>query len=362
MRRRLLPTGYVYDVYMSFHATPDPTEIHPEDPRRIFKIYNRLAKNGILDECLRIKSRMATKREILLVHTASHYQSILDTAYLTKRSDYMALEKKYNSIYLNANSFESALYAAGCLIELVHAVCTDTLRNALAIIRPPGHHAEIDTPMGFCLFNNVAVATQDALERGCRRILILDWDVHFGNGTQAIFAGEDRVLYMSLHRYDDGHFYPHDVKADVDNVGLGAGRGTTVNIPWPCAGMTDADYMYAFRQVVMPIASEFDPELVIVSAGFDAAIHDPIGLCKVTPAGYGQMTHQLKTLANGKLVVALEGGYDLNSTTNSALACMQVLLGEAPQSIDRDLLPQEACIKTVKRVKQIQSAYWRSCI
>jgi histone deacetylase 6 len=175
----------------------------------------------------------------------------------------MALEKKYNSIYLNANSFESALYATGCLIELVQAVHNDIIRNAFAIIRPPGHHAEMDMPMGFCLFNNVAVATRNCLEKGCPRILILDWDVHFGNGTQAIFAEDERVLYMSLHRYDDGNFYPHDTKADMDNVGRGAGEGKTVNVPWPCTGMTDADYMYAFRQVVMPIACEFDPELVI---------------------------------------------------------------------------------------------------
>ncbi|KAI9483581.1 MAG: hypothetical protein EXX96DRAFT_451775, partial [Benjaminiella poitrasii] len=332
-KRRLLKTGFVYDTAMSYHATPDPMEIHPEDPRRIFKIFNILERNGLLNECKRIKSRRALKEEILLVHNIIHYRN---------RADYIAMENNYDSIYLNSNSFESALYAVGSLIELLGAVITNQIRNAMAIIRPPGHHAESDVPMGFCLFNNVAIATRACMKNfGVKKTLIVDWDIHFGNGTQSIFSEDPNVLYISLHRFEDGSFYPSDMKGSASYTGYGKGIGKTVNIPWPCAGMTDADYVYAFREIIVPIAMEFNPDVVIVSAGFDAALNDPIGKCNVTPAGYGHMTHMLKSIANGKLVIALEGGYDLNAIAVSALACMNVLLGDAPDPLQSDLYPKK---------------------
>ncbi|KAK4509410.1 uncharacterized protein ATC70_007761 [Mucor velutinosus] len=360
--RRLLKTGFVYDTAMSYHATPDDTEIHPEDPRRIFKIFNIMERHGLLTECKRIKSRRATKDEILLVHNITHYRTLRNTSDLKTRAEYMNMEKDYDSIYLNSNSFESGLYAVGSLCNLVEAVARNEIKNAFAIIRPPGHHAESDVPMGFCLFNNVAIATRYCMKKlNVKKTLIIDWDIHFGNGTQSIFSDDPNVLYISLHRYEDGSFYPSDLKGCASYTGHNKGVGKTVNIPWPCAGMTDADYIYAFREIVIPIAMEFDPDIVIVSAGFDAAINDPIGKCKVTPAGYGQMTHLLKSVANGKLAIALEGGYDLNSIAISALACMNVLLGEAPEPIRPDLFPQKACIQTVETVKQYQRHHWK-CI
>ncbi|KAG2196385.1 hypothetical protein INT47_012889 [Mucor saturninus] len=357
--RRHLKTGFVYDTAMSYHATPNPMEIHPEDPRRIFKIFNILEQNGLLGECERINSRRATKEEILLVHNIIHYRTLRQSADYKSRADYMAMENDYDSIYLNSNSFESALYAVGSLINLMEAVISDQVRNAFAIIRPPGHHAEQDMPMGFCLFNNVAIATRDSMKRlGVKKTLIVDWDVHFGNGTQVIFSEDPNVLYVSLHRFEDGAFYPSDHKGSAEYTGHGKGEGKTLNIPWPCAGMTDADYLYAFRQVIMPIAMEFGPDVVVVSAGFDAAINDPIGKCNVTPAGYGQMTHMLQSIAHGKLVIALEGGYDLNSIAVSALACMNVLLGDAPEPIDSTLIPKQECIDTIEKVKAVQKNYW----
>lgn len=357
--RRHLKTGFVYDTAMSYHATPNPMEIHPEDPRRIFKIFNILDKHGLLRECERINSRRATKQEILLAHNIIHYRKMRETAALKSRSDYMAMENDYDSIYLNSNSFESGLYAVGSLIELMEAVILDKVKNAFAIIRPPGHHAEADMAMGFCLFNNVAIATRDAMKRlKVKKTLIVDWDVHFGNGTQEIFSEDPDVLYVSLHRYEDGSFYPSDNKGRAEYTGHGAGVGKTVNIPWSCAGMTDADYLYAFREVIIPIAMEFAPDVVVVSAGFDAAINDPIGKCNVTPAGYGHMTHMLKSIAHGKLVIALEGGYDLNSIAVSALACMNVLLGESPEPIASELLPKQECIDTINNVKNVQQEHW----
>ncbi|KAI8641223.1 hypothetical protein BD408DRAFT_418598 [Parasitella parasitica] len=358
--RRSLKTGFVYDTAMSYHATPDDTEIHPEDPRRIFKIFNIIERRGLLSECKRIKSRRATKEEILLVHNINHYRTLRNTSDLKSRADYMNMEKDYDSIYLNSNSFESGLYAVGSLCNLIEAVVRDEIKNAFAIIRPPGHHAESDVPMGFCLFNNVAIATRYCMKRlNVKKTLIVDWDIHFGNGTQNIFSDDPNVLYISLHRFEDGSFYPSDLKGCASYTGHDKGLGKTVNIPWPCAGMTDADYIYAFHEIVIPIAMEFNPEIVIVSAGFDAAINDPIGKCKVTPAGYGQMTHLLKGVANGKLAIALEGGYDLNSIAISALACMNVLLGEAPEPIQSTLFPQKQCVQTIETVKEIQRHHWK---
>ncbi|KAG1293226.1 hypothetical protein G6F66_006280 [Rhizopus arrhizus] len=347
-KRRLLKTGFVYDTAMSYHATPDPIDIHPEDPRRIFMIYTTLEKHGLLAECKRIKSRKATKEEITAIHKYS------------KRSQYIELEHIYDSIYLNASSFESGLYAAGSLIALLEALVKDEIRNAFAIIRPPGHHAEYNSPMGFCLFNNVAIAVNHCMKNlAVKKTLIVDWDIHFGNGTQNIFSENPNVLYISLHRYEGKMFYPADRKGAAEYTGHGKGEGTTVNIPWPCGGMTDADYFYAFKEVVIPIAMEFGPDLLVVSAGFDAAIGDPIGQCKVTPAGYAHMTHMLKSINNGKLAIALEGGYNLNSIALSALGCMNVLLGDSPPAIENALVPKQECIDTIKLVKKVQQKYWR---
>ncbi|KAG1136424.1 hypothetical protein G6F37_009766 [Rhizopus arrhizus] len=227
-KRRLLMTGFVYDTVMSYHATPDPIEIHPEDPRRIYKIFSILEKHGLLAECVRIKSRRATREEITAIHSIIHYRKMRETTKFNKRSQYIDLEHIYDSIYLNSSSFESALYAAGSLIALLEALVKDEIRNAFAIIRPPGHHAEHDAPMGFCLFNNVAIATHYCMNKlGVKKTLIVDWDVHFGNGTQNIFSDNPNVLYISLHRYEDRTFYPADRKGSAEYTGHGKGRGTT---------------------------------------------------------------------------------------------------------------------------------------
>ncbi|KAJ1493209.1 hypothetical protein T484DRAFT_1610676 [Baffinella frigidus] len=180
--------------------------------------------------------------------------------------------------------------------------------------------------MGFCFFNYVAAAAAVAKsEFGLKRVLILDWDVHHGNGTEKMFINDPSVLYISLHRYDDGSFYPGTGPAE--EVGVREGAGYNVNIPWPHSGMGDAEYLLAFERVVMPIARSYNPELVLVSAGFDAAHGDPLGGCNVTPYGYGQMTNMLRGLAGGRMVVALEGGYNLRSISRSMEAVVRVLLG-----------------------------------
>lgn len=175
-------------------------------------------------------------------------------------------EKMFDSIYFNKLTYISALLSAGGAIDTSLAVVNGTVRNAFAVIRPPGHHAECDKPMGFCIFDNVSVAAkvcQQKYPETCRKILIVDWDVHHGNGIQEAFESDPNVLYISLHVHENGNFYPTGPAGDHLHCGLGAGLGKNINIPWPTKGMGDADYLFAFQNVVMPVGYEFDPDLVM---------------------------------------------------------------------------------------------------
>ncbi|KIJ61334.1 hypothetical protein HYDPIDRAFT_96746 [Hydnomerulius pinastri MD-312] len=264
------------------------------------------------------------------------------------------------SLYVMNGTTRAAKLSCGGVIEACLKVAQGHLKKTIAIVRPPGHHAEPDEHMGFCFFNNVAVAAKVVqMSTPLKRILILDWDVHHGNGTQRAFNDDPSVLYISIHRYERGQFYPCGPFGGLESCGEGPGLGYSVNIPWPTHGMTDADYIHAFQQIVMPIALEFAPELVIISAGFDAADGDDLGECHVTPTGYAHMTHMLASLAGGKLVVALEGGYNLDSISSSALAVARVLLGDAPPELP-PMVASEAGTETVWQVALEQSKYWKN--
>jgi len=275
------------------------------------------------------------------------------------------------SVYYHNMSWLSASLSAGGAIEATRAVVAGQLRNAFALIRPPGHHAEPPGPhidqrecSGFCFFNNVPIAAKVAqaeFPSACRKILILDWDVHHGNGIQRTFYDDPNVLYISLHVYNlDSKtlFYPGTEYGDHLKCGSGLGEGRNVNIPWIRPGMGDADYMLAFQQIVMPIAIEFDPDLVMISAGFDAAEGDQLGKCHVTPAGFAHMTHMLMQLAEGKVVACLEGGYNLRSIAKSALAMTRTLMGEPPERMGH-LTPTAAGVSTVLRVVRTQAQFWK---
>lgn len=269
-------------------------------------------------------------------------------------------ERDFDSIYLNTTTFACALLSAGGAIETCRKVVSERMKNAIAIIRPPGHHAESSRPMGFCIFDNVSIATrvcQKDFPDSCRKVFILDWDVHHGNGIQQAFYRDPNVLYISLHVHEGGNFYPSGPYGDQFHCGAGEGLGMNINIPWPTKGMGDADYMFAFQHVVMPIAHEFDPDLVIIAAGFDAAAGDQLGGCFVSPACYAHMTHMLKSLAQGKLVVCLEGGYNLQSISKSALAVTRTLVGEIPGRME-DRKATAAGIETVQQVAMYQSRFW----
>lgn len=374
----LLKTGLVYDVRMRYHAKIytsyfEYIDPHPEDPRRIYRIYKILAENGLIIDptlcgsneignyMLKIPIREATKEEILAVHSEEHLKFIESTQNMNKE-ELLKETEKGDSVYFNNDSLLSAKLSCGGAIEACKSVVEGKVKNALAIVRPPGHHAEPDAPGGFCLFSNVAVAANAILKsypESVRRIIIFDWDIHHGNGTQKVFYNDPRVLYISLHRYEQGKYYPGTPAGGADQVGEGLGEGLNVNIPWPVGGVGDADYVYAFRKVVMPICYEFQPDLVIISSGFDAADGDVIGGCHVTPAGYGQMTHMLKSLAKGNLCVVLEGGYNLDAIAKSALGVAKVLIGEPPEELKK-IQPKTETIEVIDDVIKIQSKYWKS--
>lgn len=372
-----LKTGLVYDVRMRYHAKIftsyfEYIDPHPEDPRRIYRIYKRLAESGLIQDTLllgsddigplmlKIPVREATADEILEVHTQEHLLFIASTEAMS-RDRLLEETEKGDSIYVNNDSYLLAKLLCGGSIEACRAVIEGKVKNALAIVRPPGHHSEPDSPGGFCLFSNVAVAAKNMLKlypESVRRIVIVDWDIHHGNGTQKAFYDDPRVLYISLHRFENGKFYPGTKYGDADKVGADAGTGYSVNVPWQEAGVGDADYVYAFQKIVIPIISEFDPDLVIVSAGFDAADGDIIGQCHVTPAGYGLLTHMLKGLARGKLSVILEGGYNIESISRSALGVAKVLVGEPPEHVVLGQ-PRLDTLETVAQVTRIQAKYWK---
>mmetsp|Transcript_6124 Transcript_6124/g.25658 ORF Transcript_6124/g.25658 Transcript_6124/m.25658 type:complete len:299 (-) Transcript_6124:558-1454(-) len=270
------------------------------------------------------------------------------------------LAHRQDSIYLNEHSVDCALLAAGCSLEAVAAVVNGTAEAAAAIIRPPGHHATCCGMMGFCLYNNVAVAVIDALNKGVKRILIVDWDVHHGNGTQQIFEKDPRVLFISIHRYDSGLFYPTGSAGAPESVGAGAGLGYTVNIGWDGAGAGDSEYIAAMQFIVLPIANEFSPELIVISAGFDSARGDPLGGCKVTPAGYAKLVRSLRELQS-KMVLCLEGGYNCKSVALSVVACVAALFEKTTSTPpDKDVShgPSASALEMLARTAKSIARFW----
>uniref|UniRef100_A0A3Q0STS4 Histone deacetylase n=1 Tax=Amphilophus citrinellus TaxID=61819 RepID=A0A3Q0STS4_AMPCI len=266
-----------------------------------------------------------------------------------------------DTVWNEMHSSAAVRMAVGSVIELAFRVAAGELKNGFAVVRPPGHHAEESTAMGFCFFNSVAITAKLLQQKlGVGKILIVDWDIHHGNGTQQAFYSDPNVLYISLHRYDDGNFFPGS--GAPEEVGSGAGVGFNVNIAWTGGvdpPMGDVEYLTAFRAVVMPIAQQFSPDVVLVSAGFDAVEghQSPLGGYNVSAKCFGQLTQLLMGLAGGRVVMALEGGHDLTAICDASESCVSALLG--------DPWPQEkpcpkACA-SLERVIEIQSKHW-SCL
>lgn len=368
-------TGLVYDTIMLKHHCQcgGSYPLHPENSGRLQSIWARLQETGVANLCEKIRPRKATIAELQTVHSEQHTLLFGGGASSRGSSTLRCFTKlpcggigvDADTIWNETHTSNAARMAAGCVIELAFKVASGDLKNGFAIVRPPGHHAEAHQAMGFCYFNSVAIAAKLLCTKlAVERVMIFDWDIHHGNGTQQMFYDNDHVLYMSMHRYDDGNFFPGTGKAE--ECGAGIGMGTNVNIPFnggvdPAYG--DKEYLAAFRSIVLPIAKEYNPDIILVSAGFDAAEgHSPqVGGYNVSAACFAYMTKQLMELANGKLVLALEGGYHLQSLCDSAENCIRALQGASFMELSEDAKlskPHDKAIKCIEHVVSIQGKYW----
>lgn len=297
------------------------TGAHVEHAGRLRAIEHQLALEGLLDGRPDVPFGPASLTAVTRVHTAAYVDQLADIA---GRGG----GQLDQDTIVSPASFDVAMLGAGAAIALVDAALSGTVRRGISLSRPPGHHATPDRGMGFCLINNVAVAAAHALAQGVPRVMILDWDVHHGNGTQDAFHGEDRVLFSSIHQWP---LYPMSGRAS--ERGAGRGLGYTLNLPQP-PGRTDADYERLVDDIVAPAARAYQPDLILLSAGFDAHGADPLGGMDLTAAGFGRLSERVIALANdlceGRLVAVLEGGYDPPSTAASVVAMVRAFDGATP--------------------------------
>lgn len=298
----------------------DPGFDHPESPQRLKVIYEVLDKKEVNNCFVFPDFEPASHKVIELNHGSNLINRVAETA--GKMFDALDPDTK-----TSPDSYAAATLAVGALIKGVDLLVEGAVDNGFAFVRPPGHHAEKDRCMGFCLFNNVAVAAKYAISHyGMKRIMIVDWDLHHGNGTQNSFYDSDKVLYVSTHQYP---YYPGT--GAVAETGKGKGKGYTVNIPLP-GHQGDMDYATIFDDIIVPLGKQYKPELILVSCGFDIHKNDPLGSMEVTAAGFSYITRAMVQLAEavceGRLLITLEGGYDLNGQRDGAMAVLSELLGE----------------------------------
>jgi acetoin utilization deacetylase AcuC-like enzyme len=337
-------TGIVTDQSFLAHDTGSG---HPERADRLRAIGRWLDANPASGR-LHLEARDATVQELVRVHAPQHVEAVEISAHFPR----YAFDADTPA---SPGSFAAARRAAGGVLTLVDEVMAGGIDNGFAFVRPPGHHAERDRAMGFCLFNNVAVAAAHLREaHGLERVLVVDWDVHHGNGTQHAFYGDPRVLFVSSHQYP---FYPGTGAAR--EVGAGEGEGFTLNLPFP-AGYGDAQYVQAFVDVVEPVARRFQPQFMLVSAGFDAHRRDPLAGMDVTEEGFARLARLLLQVARdvceNRFVAVLEGGYDLEALTRSVAAVLREMSG-ATLNDAVTLPPGERA--DVRLPLEIARHYWR---
>jgi len=327
------------------HQTPPG---HPEGPERA-EVMEAVARRWRNRGGEVVAPRQATHEQLARVHDADYLRRISETA-----GRAVALDQ---DTYTSPESHEIALLAAGAAIDAIERAMRGSHQTALALVRPPGHHAECDRAMGFCLYNNVAVAAAHARAIGAGRVAIVDFDVHHGNGTQHRFEEDPAVMYVSIHQWP---YYPGTGASD--ETGVGQGKGFTVNLPLE-AGAADADYRLLFEEVVVPVLRQFKPDVLLVSAGFDAHERDPLASMRLTTASFGAMTLELRRVAeeccNGRMALVTEGGYDLRALAASLDDLVEVLASpiSEPQWPKSDVAPDRgrACADTAK---QALAPFW----
>ncbi|KAK7884799.1 hypothetical protein WMY93_027922 [Mugilogobius chulae] len=337
-------TGLVYDPHMLKHqCTCGDNSNHPEHAGRIQSIWSRLQERGLKGQCETIRGEKLHWRSCSLLKLDNRKLAGILSQRMFVMLPCGGVGVDNDTIWNEAHTSTASRMAAGSVVELAFRVAKGELKNGFAVVRPPGHHADPSNPMGFCYFNSVAIAAKQLQHKlSVSKILIVDWDVHHGNGTQEVFYCDPNVLYISLHRYDDGNFFPGS--GSPAEVGSGAGKGFNVNVAFTGGldpPMGDAEYLAAFRTVGNP---------------------DPLGGYKVSAKCFGFLTRQLMTLAGGRLVLALEGGHDLTAICDASEACVGALLG-LQESLSEEVLmqkPNANAVRSLQTVIQIQSQYWQS--
>uniref|UniRef100_A0A671YXW8 Histone deacetylase 10 n=1 Tax=Sparus aurata TaxID=8175 RepID=A0A671YXW8_SPAAU len=320
-------TALIYDEEMTNYKLlwVDPA-CKIEVPERLTVSHEALVKSGLADRCVSIPVREATEADILLVHSEDYLEAVKKTPFMTLE-DLKEFTLQYGDVYFHPNIYHCAKLAAGAALQLVDSVMTGKVRNGMALVR----------------------------------VLIVDWDVHHGQGVQYSFEDDPSVLYFSWHRYEHQKFWPNLKESDYDSVGKGKGAGFNVNVPWNKVGMKNSDYLSVFCHVLLPVAYEFCPDLVLVCAGFDSAIGDPEGEMCASPDIFAHLTHLLMNLAGGKLCAVLEGGYNLTSLPQSVCQTVQTLLGDpAPLPVNLDG-PCQSALESLHCVRSAHRLYW-SCL
>jgi len=330
---------------------------HVESPDRLRVIYEQLDKSPLNEIFLYPDFDPAPVEVLELNHSKDHIMRVAGTA-----------DQAFNSLdpdtQTSAKSFDAACLAAGAVIAGMEMIMRGEADNGFALVRPPGHHAEVNRAMGFCLFNNVAVGARYGLEKlGLERIAIIDWDLHHGNGTQNSFYRSKEVLYLSTHAYP---YYPGS--GGPGEVGAGDGEGYTVNVPLS-GGHDDRAFAKIFQEIILPVIRDYHPDFIIISAGFDTYFADPLGTMAVTEQGYACMTKQVVDLAaevcQGRLLVALEGGYNLRGLRDGVLGVLAELSGNptCPGKIDESalqaIMESDREVPVIEQVRNIAKRYWK---
>ena len=342
-----MTTAYCYDEIYLEHDLPG----HPENRARLERVMTALADEGLLARMTPVAPQPVDLELLARVHQQPYISALKH--YAERGGGHIDADT-----YVAPRSYDVAVLAAGGAAELVHAVLAGRARNGIALVRPPGHHATRARGMGFCLFNNVAVAALAALtEAGLARVLIVDWDVHHGNGTQDIFYDSPQVLFFSTHQ---SPYYPGS--GDLREVGQGAGKGYTVNVPLP-AGVGDRGFARVYNELLTPAAERFQPELILVSAGYDAHWDDPLAGMRLSLGGYWKIAQTVVALAdrlcNGRLVVTLEGGYNLEVLSRGVADTCRALLGDAVPGPDplgaspRPEIPIDAILRDARAIHHL---------
>lgn len=346
-------TGIITDPLYLEHKTGD---YHPESHQRLEAINAMLEENDMAGKVLRVKPRFASREEIEYVHSSGYVARVE----ATKGKSSVMLDPDTQT---SPKSWEAAQLAAGGFLELIDQLMQKKIDNGFALVRPPGHHAEHDRAMGFCLFNNVAIGAKYAIKKyNLERILIIDWDLHQGNGTQHTFYDDPKVLYFSTHQFP---YYPGT--GSISETGKGKGKGFTINVPL-APGPGDEEYAKIYQKILQPVVLEYKPQLILVSAGFDIYFNDPLGGMKVTPKGFALLTKIIlelaETVCKGNLLFILEGGYHLDGLRDSVKAVLLELSGNSSLFANKSVLEENIAKNSVDtiidQVKNQYKNYWKS--